>query len=97
LLRYWKEQAPRKPKTLHEFTTAVRRFTELHGKMPAVTIEKRHVVSFKDKLIAEGRAPGTVKKQLGALSAILQLATDNDKLPLNPARAVKLPKAKVEK
>ena len=69
LLDYWKTQAPRKPKTVHEFTTAVRRFTELHGNMPASDIEKRHVVAFKDKLIAEGRAHGTVKKQLGALVA----------------------------
>jgi integrase len=97
LLTYWQEQAPRKPKTLYEFTTAVRRFNELHGALPAAKIEKRHVVGFKDKLIADGLAQGTVKKQIGALSAVLQLAHQNDKLPSNPARAVRLPRLKVEK
>ena len=97
LLQYWKDQAPRKPKTAHEFTTAVRRFTELHGKMPAAQIQKRHVVAFKDKLVADGLARGTIVKQLGALSAVIQLAVDNDKLPLNPVRGVRLPKGRLEK
>lgn len=96
LLTYWGQQAPRKPKTAHEFTTAVKRFTALHGNIPAGEIRKSHVVGFKDYLIAEGLARGTVKKQLASLAAILQLATDNDKLQFNPARGVKLPKLKVE-
>ena len=97
LLKYWKEQSPRKPKTAHEFTTAVRRFTELHGKLPAAQIHKRHVVAFKDKLVAEGLARGTIVKQLGALAAVIQLAVDNDKLVLNAARGVRLPKGRLEK
>jgi len=67
------------------------------GKLPALKIEKRHVIAFKDKLIAEDLARGTITKQLGALAAVLQLAVHNDKLLLNPARGVRLPKGKLEK
>lgn len=98
LLDYWKSQTPRKPKTLHEFSTAVNRFTALHGKAAAKHITRSQVVKFKDDLLVEKKlAPGTVKKQLGALSAILQMAVDNDKLPFNPARGVKVVRQKVEK
>ncbi|MDP1673887.1 MAG: site-specific integrase [Burkholderiales bacterium] len=96
LFEYWEQQATRKPKTQHEFKTAVGYFAKQHGNLSADTITKAHIVAFKDALIGDGLARATVQKKLGALSAILQLAHDNDKIPFNPARGVKVVKMKVE-
>lgn len=96
LLAYWKTQGEKRPNTLREADTAVRRFRELVGDVPASRIEKQHVVAFKDGLLAEGKAAPTVLKLLNLLRAIFETAAENGKLPANPARGVKVQRPKTK-
>jgi integrase len=89
LFAYWQSQAPRRPNTIREFKTAVQRFEALHPKIFARQIERRHVIEFRDKLLAHA-SPRTAKKTLSLLGAILQCAVDGEKLPANPVRGVKV-------
>ena len=96
LLNYWKTQGEKAHRTLLEASTAVRLFSESLQGIPASRITKVHVVAFKDKLLAEGKSPATVLKQVGLLKAIFETAAANGKLSGNPAQGVKVPRPKIE-
>nr|MBC8268152.1 hypothetical protein [Rhodospirillaceae bacterium] len=46
----WKDDGDRPLKTIKEFKTHVRRFTEVHGDMPVQDIEKRDISQFKETI-----------------------------------------------
>ncbi|HSI21236.1 MAG TPA: DUF6538 domain-containing protein [Verrucomicrobiae bacterium] len=96
VLDKWKLERKPAPKTLLEWEMALRIFKELHGDLTLDEITKSHVVAFKDKRIEDGRKWATVKKQLGALHSLLQYATDNDYITVNPASGVRVIKPKVD-
>lgn len=96
ILDKWKLERKPAPKTLLEWEMALRIFKELHGDLTLDEITKSHIVAFKDKRIEDGRKWATVKKQLGALHSLLQYATDNDYIPINPASGVRVIKPKVD-
>jgi integrase len=52
------------------------------------------VVKFKDELVADGKAPKTIIKQVRILSSILEWATNNDLIQANPTKGVKVATAK---
>jgi len=52
------------PKTVLDFTTAVRRFTELHGNLPVHEITKPHVRAYKDALRRLPRALSGEMRQM---------------------------------
>lgn len=92
LLKYWQSQGNKAPKTIQEAISIVKKFSRATKDKPASRITKSDVVGFKDALIAEGNMSATVSKKIDLLKAIFQTAVDNDKLPLNPASGVKVPK-----
>lgn len=71
----WK--AERKPprQTLLDFSTAVRRFTDLHGDMPVAMIGQEHVRRFKEALM---RLPRGLKHELRGLALPKVLALVGD-------------------
>jgi len=97
LLDKW--NAERKPttKSLAEWKQVVRTFRVLHGDVPVPQITKSHVVAYKDRLVSDGDAPGTIKKKLGALHALFEYAIDNAVVEVNPAKRVKVQVGKVAK
>jgi integrase len=93
LLDYWKGQGDRKaPKTLHEADVTVGRFTELHGPVRLTSIERKHVITLRDSLAKRGLAPATIKKQLGLLRSMFQVALEDEQFDLkaNPADSVRV-------
>jgi integrase len=93
LLEYWARKGDAKAhKTLHEARTTAERFKELHGDLPVATVERRHVIELRDALVKKGLAPATVKKQLGLLRSMLQVALEDEQFGLkaNPCTAVKV-------
>lgn len=79
-----------------EADTAIKRLRKITGDaLPASRVEKRHIVEYKDRRLAEGKHVNTVRKEVNLLHAIFQTATDNARLPANPAHGIKLPKLKV--
>lgn len=96
LVEYWTNQTERRPRTLMEVNTAFKRLIECNGKLSPAEVEKRHIVTFKDWMLVQGRAAATVKKSIGLLSAVFELAVANDKMPANPTKGIRLAKPKVE-
>src|SRR5512143_2137213 len=81
--------------TSQEWGLVVRRFTEMHGDLPIDLIEKQHAVAYKDKMVDNGATPATIRKHMGALHSLLQLAVDNGLCTINVARGVKVRGSKV--
>lgn len=55
-------------------------------------ITKRNLLDWRDKLIAEGKAPKTVSDvYLASVRAVLRWAFENDRLPVNVAETVRQP------
>lgn len=92
LIRYWQSQGSKTPRTIQEATTVVNRFSAMIENKPASKITKSDVVQFKDSLLAEGNEAATALKKINLLKAIFQTALDNDKLSINPATGVKIPR-----
>jgi integrase len=91
----WKVERKPSASALAEWSMCVRLFEAVNGKLTLSRISKSHLVAFKDKRIAEGKAPATIKKQLGAISSLLQYAVNNDYIQNNPATGVKVAQPKV--
>jgi integrase len=92
LLSYWKAQKGPRPKTAIEADSIVRRFAGVNGKLAPSRVERRHVIAFRDSLVTAGKAPGTVKKLLGLLGGMFQVAVEDGQfdVQMNPARDVKV-------
>jgi Phage integrase, N-terminal SAM-like domain len=87
------ERSPRST-TRNEWSRIVCNFTKLNGKVPVDSIQKAHVIAYKDKLVEAKRAPGTIKKQLAALHALFEYAIHNDLSERNPAATVRIQAAR---
>jgi hypothetical protein len=90
LLRYWVKQTQRRPRTLMDATTAVRRLKAVVGDLTPAEIDKRKAVSFKDSLIQEGLAYATASKNLGLIKSMFEIARSNELIHENSFKEVKL-------
>ena len=90
LLRYWVKQTQRRPRTLMDANTAVRRLKTFVGELPPAQIDKRKAVAFKDSLIQEGLAYATASKNLGLIKSMFEIARSNELIYENPFKEVKL-------
>lgn len=62
------------------------------GDLPLARIENADVQAWVAELSAQGLAPATVKKIYDVFAKCVQAAVDDQRLPRNPARPVRLPK-----
>jgi integrase len=92
LADYWKKQKNPRTKTWKEAESILRRFAEVNGLLAPSAVQRKHVVAFRDALVDKGRAPGTVKKLLGLLSGMFQVAVEDEQygVQTNPVRDVKV-------
>lgn len=93
LCGYWKKQKKPASKTVIEADSVIRRFKQAAGDIPPAKVERRHVIALRDSLVEQGKAPGTVKKLLGLLSGMFQVAVEDDArfgVETNPVRDVKV-------
>lgn len=97
LVEYWSNQAERRPRTLMEVNTAFKRLIACNGNLSPSEVEKRHIVAYKDWMLEQGRSAATIKKSIGLLSTVFELAVANDKMSVNVTRGIRLAKPKVEK
>lgn len=91
LFESWKGRRERPRTTVYDFAKAAQRFSTLHPGLGVALIEPAHMQAFRESLLAEGISAGTVRKQFGAMSAMLELAVAEGLLPDNPARGLRLP------
>ncbi|NBY06523.1 MAG: hypothetical protein EBQ84_00980, partial [Betaproteobacteria bacterium] len=74
LFNYWLGQSEKRPRTVLDAKTAVRRLTNACGNQPASLLDKRAAIAFKDSLVKEGLAYATAIKNLGLVKSIFQVA-----------------------
>jgi integrase len=90
---YWASQKKPRPKTIIEADSVLRRFRDVNGSLAPAAVQRQHVIALRNTLVEQGRAPGTVKKLLGLLGGMFQVALEDDSrfgVENNPARAVKV-------
>ena len=92
LLAYWVGQTEKRPRTLLDAKTAVRRLKAVVGDVSAAQILRPHAVAFKDALILEGLAHATVVKNFGLIKSMFELGYRNDLIGANPFKDIKLVK-----
>ena len=98
LLMYWVKQTQRRPRTLMDANTAVRRLKAVVGELSPAQIDKRKAVAFKDSLIQEGLAYATASKNLGLIKSMFEIARSNELINENPFKEVRLVKpSRIEK
>jgi hypothetical protein len=73
----WLEERKPPHKTVLDFTTAIRRFTELHGNLPVYEITKAHVRAYKSALL---RVPRSLSGDMRRMT-MPQLLEQLDKSP----------------
>jgi len=84
--------AERKPddKTVDAHRAVARWFDERIGQLPVEEITKRHILSFKDRLLEEGQKLSNIKVKLSRLRTLFNYALDNDLIDNNPAAMVRV-------
>ncbi|WP_421736253.1 DUF6538 domain-containing protein [Caulobacter sp.] len=86
----WAVERKVDPKGVDAHRAVARWFNERTGDLPVEKITKRDVLTFKDKLLAEGTTAANVKVKLSRLRTLLNYAVSNDYIPVNPAQDVTL-------
>ncbi|WP_143279277.1 DUF6538 domain-containing protein [Bradyrhizobium ottawaense] len=78
-------------KTISEYKSVLTRFAVFVGHDDATRITPHDVVGWKNKRLADGRSPKTVKDvDLSAMKSVFGWGARNHKLPSNPAQGVTL-------
>jgi len=90
LIDAWSGERKPAPRTVGIACKVAARFRDLVGLVPVPSIERSHVVAFKDALLKSGQTPVNTDKQLTILSTLLNYATVQGHLPSNPAKGVKV-------
>jgi integrase len=89
----WETETRPPAKTKWEWNKIRQRFTALAlggADLPVKRIERKHLVAFKDALLAEDKSPATVSKALAAVKSVLSFGLNNGLLQTNPALGVKV-------
>jgi integrase len=86
----WAAERRSTPKTVDAHKAVVRWFEERAGHVPLRSLARRHVLVFKDKMLAEGVTPANANVKLTRLRTLLNYAVMNDFIPTNPAKGVVL-------
>ncbi|WP_431470906.1 DUF6538 domain-containing protein [Sphingosinithalassobacter sp. LHW66-3] len=74
----WAAERRVEPKSKDAHAAVARWFYERAGRIPVNQITRRDVLSFKDRLIAEGQTAANTNTKLSRLRTILQWAVDNE-------------------
>jgi integrase len=82
-----------KPKTLVDYQSALRRHVLTHlGSVPVGKVDQRRVRRFIGDLLDAGVSPARVRKAVGVLKQILDLAVSDGLIRSNPCEGMKLPR-----
>jgi len=82
---------PYKPSALRSYEGALRAVTGELGHLRLSAITRNHLQDIVDRLIAEGRAPSTVRNTLLPLRAVYRRAVSREQVPVNPTLKLALP------
>lgn len=60
------------------------------GSVAVQDVTKQHIIAFKDALMADGKTPGNINVIIPFLGTLFNYAVDNDLIPVNPAKGIKV-------
>lgn len=72
------------------------RWCDEHGHHPIHGVDRRLIEVWVQSLRDAGRAPATISHRINTVSALFELALDDDLVPKNPCRLVRRPKVTVD-
>lgn len=90
VLDKWNAERTPKPRTVRDLTRTVKRFEAVVGKIAVQDVTKQHVIAFKDAMLCEGKTPGNINVIIPFLGTLFNYAVDNDLIPANPAKGIKV-------
>jgi integrase len=90
LVEKWARERKPNSRTIDIADKVVERFYQHCGRFPLSEITRRHVIDFKDKLLAAGQTPVNTDKQLTILRTLLNFAIANDLTQNNAAVGIKV-------
>ena len=79
--------------TISEYDSTMRQFIETAGNIDVKKIQHKHGELFIQSCLDSGNRPATVRKKIGTLKRIFQLAIERGQLDENPFRFVRKPKS----
>tara|TARA_R110002074_G_C12522692_1_gene664303 strand:+ start:71 stop:985 length:915 start_codon:yes stop_codon:yes gene_type:complete len=91
VLTTWVEKVDRSVTALSDSNQVCETFIKLHGNLPIHQITRKQVIELRNHLLDDGRknrAPGTVRKLLGSLHALLEGQVNDEVITANPAHKV---------
>jgi len=78
-------------KTEKSFKATFDELSKLHPGLFVETTSKAHILQWRDALMKEKQAAGTIEKKITYLKAVFNVAVDNDVITVNPLKGVKPP------
>lgn len=95
LLDAWRRlDTERESTTVRDMHAALRDFRKV-CKTPASELTRQDIAGFRDQMLKQRLARGTVSKKIGFISTLLQVGYDAGLLTHNVARGLKVPRAEV--
>jgi integrase len=89
VLSGWEAEKRPTRKTVYEWTRVINELVAFLGHDDAARVRPEDLIAWKESLLQAGRRPKTIRDaKLAPVRAILQWATDNRRLPKNPAERI---------
>jgi integrase len=88
LIDKWAAERKPNPKTIDAHRALAKWLYERVGEIPVAALTRKDVLTFKDKLIAEGTTLANVKTKLSRLRTLLAFAQSNDLAEINAAEGI---------
>lgn len=87
----WAAEVKPTAKSVQMWQRTIRDFDKSTGNLRIEQITKRHILAFKDSMLAAGSSPATANNRLNQLRALFRYAVGNDLLTADPSVGVKAP------
>jgi integrase len=92
LIEMWATLRAAKPKTKDSFQATLTELSSVHPGLFVETTSKAHIMQWRDALLKDNQAPGTIDKKLSYLRAVFNVAVENDLISVSPCKGVMPPK-----
>jgi integrase len=93
----WRLATARRAKTSDEFQRILKAFESFAKGLGPAEVSKRHVIEFRDHLLAQMQSSKTVDKKISILRTIFRVAVHDEILPIDPTAGVLVAMPKVVK
>lgn len=90
LVARWAKEREPQPRSVKDIQRSVRRFESVVGALSVQDVGKKHIIAFKDALLAEGKTPKNINVIIPFLGTIFNFAVDNGLIEANPAKGVQV-------